>query len=97
MSIAERENQDTVIKLGKLNKLAYTDLLLSINTDTDYGKIAFKLVKNSKNSDFPEGNCNLAWARLTTKYAPRTAPSLLKLKREFNESSLENVRKDPDI
>ena len=93
----ESTQKDTVNKLVKLNEMAYADLVLAINTETDAGKVAFKLVKNSKNSDYPEGNCNMAWSRLTAKYAPRTAPSLLKLKREFNNSSLENVRKDPDV
>ena len=93
----ESTQKDTVNKLAKLNEMAYASLILSINTETNAGKVAFKLVKNSKNSDYPEGNCNMAWSRLTAKYALRTAPSLLKLKREFNNSSLKNVQKDPDV
>ena len=49
-----------------------------------------------KNEDFPEGNCKVAWDRLVSKYAPHTASSLLKLKREFHNSKLDYIDKDPD-
>ena len=53
----------------------------------------FSSVKNCKTSDYPEGNCKLAWDHLVTKYAPKTAPSLLKLKEKFANSRLEFVEK----
>ena len=65
---------------------------MSINHTTREGKIAFSLIKNCKTSDYPEGNCKLAWDRLIAKYAPKTAPSLLKLKKKFENSKLEDVR-----
>ena len=42
------------------------------------------------------GYCKLAWDRLLTKYSPKTAPSLLKLKKNFAKSQLESVNKHPD-
>lgn len=63
---------------------------MSINHGTKQGKVAFSLVKNCKSSNYPEGNCKLAWDRLVAKYAPKTAPSLLKLKKQFANSTLGN-------
>ena len=37
-----------IITLGKLNKLVYKDLILSINTSSSVGKVAFGLVRNAK-------------------------------------------------
>ena len=60
------------------------------------GRVAFSLVKNSKTTKYPEGNCKLACDMLTTKYAPKTAPSLLKLKKKFANSRLEDLDRNPD-
>ena len=49
-----------IVKLGELNKLAYEDLILSINTSSSVGKVMFGLAKNAKSEDFPEGNCKVA-------------------------------------
>ena len=46
-----------IVKLGELNKLAYEDLILLINTSSSVGKVAFELVKNAKSEDFLKGNC----------------------------------------
>ena len=35
-----------MVKLGELNELAYEDLILSINGNTNTGRVAFNLVKN---------------------------------------------------
>ena len=85
-----------IVKLGELNELAYEDLILSINTNSSMGKVAFGLVKNAKSVDFPEGNCKVAWDRLVSKYAPHTASSLLKLKSKFHNSKLDSIDKNSD-
>ena len=72
------------------------ELILSINHQTNRGKIAFRLVKNGKTSKYPEGNCKLAWDRLIAKYAPKSLPSLLKYKKEFENSKLESTEMDPE-
>ena len=91
------ENPDKrIVKLGELNELAYEDLILSINTSSSVGRVAFGLVKNAKSEDFLEGNCKVAWNRLVSKYALHTASSLLKLKSEFHNSKLESIDKDPN-
>ena len=70
------DSDTATIKLGQLNEEAYKDLVLGINTTTKQGRVVFSLVKNCKTTKYPEGNCKLAWDRLTTKYAPKTATSL---------------------
>ena len=85
-----------IVKLGELNELAHEDLILSINTSSSVGKVAFGLVKNAKSEVFPEGNCKVGWDRLVSKYVPHTASSLLKLKSKFYNSKLNSIDKDLD-
>ena len=51
------EEDQKILELAELNELAYEDMLLSIDTDTKAGQVAFDLVKNAKTPDHPEGNC----------------------------------------
>lgn len=74
------KDQPTV-KCVELSEPAYEDIFLSINHTSGQGKVAFSLVKNCVSDEYPEGNFKLAWDRLVAKYAPKTAPSLLKLKK----------------
>ena len=55
------DREKKVTELGELNELGYEDLILSINGESDAGKVAFNLVKNCKTTEFPEGNCKQAW------------------------------------
>ena len=71
-------------------------MILSINTSTSRGKVAFRRVKNCKSGDYPEGNAKLAWDRLMSSYAPKSLPSLLKFKRKFENSKLESAEIDPE-
>ena len=40
------------VEIGELNKLAHKDLILSIDTSSFVGKVAFGLVKNAKSREF---------------------------------------------
>ena len=84
------------VKLWQLNELAFEEILLSINGQTKQGKIAFNLVDNCTTAEQPEGNCKIAWERLVHKYAPKTAPSYIQLKKDFANSKLASVDTDPD-
>ena len=84
------------VKHGELNEQANKDIVLSINHTSGQGKVALNLVKKCVSDEYPEGNCKLAWDRLIAKYAPKTAPSLLKLKKKFHNSRLESEDKHPD-
>lgn len=93
---ADRDvDERLMLILDELNKKAYRDLILSINHKSTPGKVAFRLVKNSKSVEYPEGNCRDAWNRLVAKYSPKTTSSLLKMKKKFENSKLEDG-KDPE-
>ena len=51
---------NVIVKLGELIELAYEDSILSINTSSSVGKVAFSLVKNAKSEDFLEGDSTVA-------------------------------------
>ena len=90
------DDEKKTVKLWQLNELAFEEILLSINGTTKQGKIAFNLVDNCTTAEQPEGNCKLAWDRLVHKYAPKTAPSYIQLKKDFANSKLASVDTDPD-
>ena len=73
-----------------MNELGYEDLILSINGESAAGKVAFNLVKNCKTTEFPEGDCKQAWDLLVNKYAPKTAPSYIELKKTLLRTILIN-------
>jgi hypothetical protein len=77
------EEKEEKLKIRELNEFAYSDLILSMDTDKAGGKVAFNIVKRSKSKDYPDGNASTAWEGLKRKYAPKTAPSLSKLHKQF--------------
>ena len=64
------------------NVMAYKDLILSIDTSKDKGKIAFQIVKTST-SELKGGDAALVWKQLKEKYAPKIAPRKVELMKEF--------------
>jgi len=90
------DEEKKLLKLDKLNKQGFMDLVLSMNTTTARGKVAFRIVRNCKTSQYLDGNVKTAWDRLTQKYAPRTTTSLLNLKKKFENSVLKSSQYDPD-
>ena len=84
------------IKIRELNDDAYSDLVLSIDTTTSAGKVAFSYVRGSKSTDYQDGNAEFAFTRLQNKYAPKSAPSLNKINRLFYQAKLKK-QVDPDV
>ena len=74
------------------NEAAYTDLVLSIDGSSASGRVAFNLVRLSKLKTHLDGDARMAWSRLLNKYATKSAPSLLALKKEFTNSRLASRR-----
>jgi hypothetical protein len=72
----------------KLNEIAYTELVLLIDIKTSSGKVVFNLIKCCKSKDYPDGNAAVAWEWLKNKYERISAPSLVKLEKQFRELSL---------
>jgi hypothetical protein len=96
--MADDDNAAKEVKMNirELNEFAYSDLILSMDTDKSGGKVAFNIVKRSKTREYPDGNAAVAWQGLKRKYAPNTAPSLSKLHKQFYGAKLKK-KVDPDI
>jgi hypothetical protein len=58
--------------------------------------VAFNLVQGCKKKDYADGNSSMAWERLKNKFEPSSAPSLVKLEKQFCQCSLKKGQ-DPDI
>ena len=61
------------------NNYAYKEMLLSIQTKTNEGHVAFHIVTGSISVDLPDGDAALAWERLKNKYALKITPRKLEL------------------
>jgi hypothetical protein len=85
-------------KLKEDNELALTELLLSMDTSTPQGKIAFKCLMGTKTSEYQDGHMGNGMARLMQKYLPKSAPTLVKLHKEFHNSNTSRLKLggDPD-
>jgi hypothetical protein len=82
-------------KIRDLNELGYSDLTLSMDTDSPAGNVAFGIVRSSKSTEYPDGNIAVAWERLRRKYAPTTAATLSKYQEKFFTAKLKKGS-DPD-
>jgi len=70
-------------KIHDNNKLAFKELVLSIDTSTGDGQVTFQSICCCCNDDYKNGNAVDTWKRLTDKYSPNLAPMKLELKSEF--------------
>ena len=96
VEVSKNETDQNILKLDKLNKQAYMELSLGIDTTTIRDCTAFRLVKNCRTKEYPDENSFMAWEQLKWKYAPRTSCSLMKHKKKYGNSSLGDATKDPD-
>jgi gag-polypeptide of LTR copia-type len=80
----------------ELNKVAYTELLLSIDVKTSNSKIAFNIVKGCKSKDHPDGNAAIAWNKVKNNCKQMSAPSMVKLDKQFRDSVLKKGE-DPEV
>jgi hypothetical protein len=53
-------------------------------------------VKGCKSKDYPDWNVVIAWEKLKNKYEPVSAPSMLKLDKQYRDSSLKKGQ-DPEV
>jgi hypothetical protein len=86
------EEGKKLLRIGELNEIAFTELILSIDVSKSNGKIAFGIVKSCKSNEFEDGNAALAWEKLKEKYDPMFAPLLVKTERMFRESRLGKLK-----
>ena len=76
--------------------LAFEDLILSVDHKSKTGRVAFDLIKFCKTNNYLEENCHLMWEHLVEKYTPRSAPSLLVLGKQFENSCLISTTENPE-
>ena len=95
-SIDNEEERKGNEKLHELNEDAYEDLILSINGETEVGRVVFQLVRGAKTDALADGDAREAWNRLTGKFEAQTAPSRLLLKNKINSLKLK-YKQDPEI
>jgi hypothetical protein len=67
-----------------------------IDVKASSGKVAFNIIRACKTKDYPDGNGAIAWERLKNKYEPVSAPSMVKLEKQFKELSLKKGQ-DPEV
>jgi hypothetical protein len=68
------------------NKIAYTELILSIDVKASNGKVAFNIVRGCKTKDYPYGDGAIPWEKLKNKYEPVSAPSMVEQKSNLGSS-----------
>jgi gag-polypeptide of LTR copia-type len=85
------------IALAKLNEDAYSELIMSIDTNTMAGMIAFHIVASTKTADYPDGHApKNAWTRLKAKFQPDTRAKLTQITTEFYAMDMKGGQ-DPEI
>ena len=95
-TIIDADERKKKEKVRELNEDAYEDLILSINGETEVGRVVFQLVRGSKTKALADGDSKEAWTRLTGKFEAHTAPSRLLLKGKINSLRLK-YKQDPEI
>ena len=93
---ATQADEKEQIRIKYLNKEAFEDLILLIDTSTAAEKVYFRIIKGCKTKNYPNGNAPKAWKYLCNKYIDRSAPKLNKIKRKFATSRLKKNTKDPE-
>jgi hypothetical protein len=87
---------DDKIKVRDMNEMAYSDLIMAMDTSTNQGMVAFNLVMSSKTTEFCDGHAGISWKRLLLKYQPDTGCQLTKLHKQFY-ASIFKPGQDPDV
>jgi hypothetical protein len=67
-----------MMKNDDLNKLAFTELMISIDVSKTGGKLVFGVLKSCKTKDYEDGKTRVAWQKVKKKFDPVSAPTLVK-------------------
>jgi len=70
-------------KIHDKNKLAFEELVVSIDMSTGDGQVTFQSICCCHSNDYKNSNAADAWKWLTDKYALNLAPMKLEIKTEF--------------
>ena len=88
-TLSENESQNY---LSSCNDQGFGGLILAME-DT----VSFNLVDTRILRAYPEGDAKLALHNLRKKYKPKDDMTLIRLKRKFAESKIEEAEEDPDV
>ena len=69
--------------LRKMNERAYFELTVNMDLKSTSGKLAYRIVKNAKTADLPQGDAREAWIRLCEEFDSDTGAVQMELKRKF--------------
>jgi hypothetical protein len=86
------EEIDEILDFGKKNsmiiksnEITYTELILLIDVKASSGKVAFNIIRGCKTKDYSDVNGVIAWERIKNKYEHVSAPSMMKLEKQFRD------------
>jgi len=85
------------IEIRESNKLAFEELVLSIDTSQPKGRVTFQSICSCRSMEYKNGNTADAWKSLSNKYAPKIAPMKLELKLKFQHMKLRDASEDPNV
>jgi flagellar hook protein FlgE len=85
-----------VLLAYRVNSLAVSHLVSSVDTTKDAGKIATSILCNNKNLDYPNGNAFTAVEALNRHYNVRLVATAMKYTDEFNAHKI-SVYTDPSV
>ena len=88
----DSEEREKLMVPADMNKLAYIELIFTLNYKTKSGKVIFNFAKGYKNKDYEEDNEAMSWEKLKNKCEPTSNPSLVKTLRIFKTSSLGKMK-----
>ena len=83
-------DEDAALLTSELNLKAYNDLLLSCQDE-----ITFALIDEATGEEFTEGDAQVAWNNLKSRFEPNTGAAKVQLKMEFQQMNL-SEDEDPD-
>lgn len=84
----DQAKKDEDEKIVEMNNLAFSNLVLSIDSNKTKGKRARKIVRGTKSADYPNGNAKLAWDKLKEEYEPTTNDDYVSIKADYHNCKL---------
>ena len=73
------------IRIKYLNKEAFEEFILSIDTIKSAGKLSFRFIKGCNTKEYPNGNAPKAWKLLCGKYNYKSSTALIKIKKTLEK------------
>ena len=94
-SKSEDMSKGSVKKLVDKNKMAYAELISSMDMKTRKGCMAMNMIVSTKTEEYPYGNVSKAWRNLERKYSPKTSAEMSRVKSNYVNAKLK-FGADPD-